>query len=124
MTVEPWLHIEIHDSDIGIIRYGPSGNGSGLAFVGITPRIYFEDPTASPPTDPDREALGLAGWAEGAVGRDFDALRSAIRPYLAEDVESECDASDDDELDDSDIFVEVKAARLLTTLGMTPPAWE
>ena len=45
---EPWLLVDIHDSDIATIRYRPIGTGSGTAYLGHTPRTYFENPAARP----------------------------------------------------------------------------
>jgi hypothetical protein len=45
------LLIDIHGSDITTITYQPTGSGSGVAYLGVTPRTYFEDPWASAPTD-------------------------------------------------------------------------
>ncbi len=58
----PWLWIDIHDSDVATVKYRPIGPGTGIAFLGFTPRVYFEDDSASDPTDVDREANGLAAW--------------------------------------------------------------
>ncbi len=59
---EPWLLVDIHDSDIATIAYRPTGSGSGVAYLGVTPRTYFEDPGASAPSDVAREAGGLVEW--------------------------------------------------------------
>jgi len=59
---EPWLLVDIHDSDIATIAYRPIGSGSGVAYLGVTPRTYFEDPGASAPSDVAREAGGLVEW--------------------------------------------------------------
>jgi hypothetical protein len=53
---EPWLVVDIHDSYVATIAYRPAGSGSGVAYLGVTPRTYFEDPDASAPTDVVREA--------------------------------------------------------------------
>jgi hypothetical protein len=37
-----------------------------------SPRVYFEDSTASAPVDNDAEARGLAHWARLATGRAVD----------------------------------------------------
>ncbi|WP_434438778.1 hypothetical protein [Lentzea sp. E54] len=41
---EPSLWIDIHDSDITSVVYAPTGPGSGVAYLGLTPRTYFEEP--------------------------------------------------------------------------------
>ncbi|MEV4458369.1 hypothetical protein [Microbispora sp. NPDC049633] len=38
---EPWLMVSIHDSDITTVVYRPAGPGSGVAYLGLTPRTYF-----------------------------------------------------------------------------------
>ncbi|WP_432977199.1 hypothetical protein [Dactylosporangium sp. CA-233914] len=124
---EYWLHVDIHDSDIATITYSPAGPGSGVAYLGFTPRTYFEDPNASLPTDTHREAAGLAAWwarvQVGATDADRDAKMASLRPYLAEDLGAEDDDPDDEEeeeRDDADIFVEIKTDRFLVTLGLPP----
>ena len=117
-----FLHLDVHDSDITTVRYSPAGSGTGVAYLGVTPRIYFEDPGASDPTDPDREALGLAEWAEPTSGDPASALAPAIRPFLAEDAEVEWDEDEDiDDLDDAEIFVELKTLRFLEVLDVPEP---
>lgn len=114
-----WLHLDIHDSDLTTIRYQPHYAGSGIAFVGTTPRIYFEDESASAPTDTEREAAGLAAWVSDSIGGDPMAHRDTIRPFLAEDLEDDWDG--ESEVSDADIFVEVKTGELLAALGIDPP---
>jgi hypothetical protein len=120
---DPWLSVTVHDSDIATLRYSPSGAGSGTAFVGITPRIYFDDPQASQPTDVGREADGLATWVGGSQGRsDLGDLANVIRPFLAADRVAE--DSEEDDLDDAEVFAEIKVARLLSALQLPlPPTW-
>ncbi|GAA2384310.1 hypothetical protein [Dactylosporangium salmoneum] len=127
---EYWLHVDIHDSDIATITYNPAGPGSGVAYLGLTPRTYFEDPNASLPTDAHREAAGLAAWwagrQDGATDADRDAKTASLRPYLAEDLGPKDNDSDDEEdeeeedRDDASIFVEIKTDRFLVTLGLPP----
>jgi len=124
----PWLSVDIHDSDIATITYEPAGPGTGIAYLGETPRSYFEEEDASEPTDTAAEAAGLAAWwaelhDEGAVGTKERELVA----YLAEDtdpdqVEEEDEDPDDlDEVDDAEIFVEVKTARFLAALDLPVP---
>jgi hypothetical protein len=124
---EYWLHVDIHDSDIATITYHPAGPGSGVAYLGCTPRTYFESPTASLPTDVRREAEALAAWWAGRRGGVTDtdrvAMMARIRPYLAQDLspeDTEIDDDDDQDLDDAEIFVEVKTDQFLVTLGLPP----
>lgn len=124
---EPWLCVGIHDSDIGAVTFGPAGAGSGVAFLGVTPRIYFEDDAASPPTDPDREARGLSAWWAIVHRQTDEAARAAkeaeLRAFLAADIPLAFDEDDDDEdLDDAEVLVEVKAARFIRALGLPVPA--
>jgi hypothetical protein len=123
----PWLSVEIHDSDFAVVRYEPAGLGSGTAYIGYTPRTYFEDESASAPTDVRRETEGLANWlAHHQRGRNEAALGELIAPFLADDsqeqLEDEADLEDDAaDPDDADIFVELKVARFLTAVGLSVP---
>jgi hypothetical protein len=125
---EPWLLVDIHDSDIATILYRPTGSGSGVAYLGFTPRTYFEDPDASAPTDVTREAEGLAEWWARYRGIADEAERRAkaaeLVTYIATDSDSaELDPDEDDDaedLDDADIFVEAKTARFLAALDLPP----
>ncbi|HEX7305567.1 hypothetical protein [Lentzea sp.] len=124
---EPSLWIDIHDSDITSVVYTPAGPGSGVAYLGLTPRTYFENPNASDPTDVLREASGLAAWwALVSSGSDVVAKQAEILGFLAEDEnpdEFEWDESEDiDEIDDGEVFVEVKTARFLAALDLPLPA--
>jgi hypothetical protein len=126
-AVPPWLSVDIHDSDIATITYEPAGPGTGIAFLGETPRTYFEDDTASEPTDVAREAAGLAEWWSGIndMADVWDKERELVG-YLAEDGDKAQAATDDDlddldEIADEDIFVEVKVARFLDALDLPVP---
>jgi hypothetical protein len=86
-----------------------------------------------------REAAGLAEWwaaghrepggpVTSGPGRDeLIAKESEVLGYLAQDVDPEDDDLDDgddidvDALDDAEVFVEIKVARLLTALGLPQP---
>src|SRR5262245_9123516 len=80
--VEPWLFVGVHDSDLTTVRYAPSGPGTGVAFLGFTPRTYFEDETASEPTDIGREAEGLAAWSGAVGGAAGAATANALQVFL------------------------------------------
>ncbi|MCA2214955.1 hypothetical protein [Jidongwangia harbinensis] len=126
-AAEPWLLVDIYDSDIATVSYGPAGPGSGVAYLGDTPRAYFDDPDASAPTDVTREAAGLAHWwarqhpAAGAPQRA--AKQAEIATYLAADRDRGDDDWDDavDDAAAADVFVETRTARLLTALGLPVP---
>lgn len=117
-NVRRWLSIDIHDSDFTTVRFQPAWPGTGEAYLGCTPRDYFEDPSASAPTDPDLEAGGLATWAAAEVGGNVAALTFQIRPFLVADEE------DGDAISAPDhpgvVFVEVTTARFLATIGLPP----
>ncbi|SDF92366.1 hypothetical protein SAMN05216553_104198 [Lentzea fradiae] len=124
---EPSLWIDVHDSDITSVVYAPPGPGSGVAYLGMTPRTYFENPNASDPTDVLREASGLAAWwalTHPGAG-DVVAKQAEILGFLAEDEDPdtfEWDESEDiDDIDDAEVFVEVKTARFLAALGLPLP---
>ena len=71
-------------SDIATVRYEPGGPGSGIAYLGHTPRVYFGDESASAPADVLREAEGLAFWLARQQGRSDEAeLRDLIASFLA-----------------------------------------
>ncbi|WP_431946055.1 hypothetical protein [Micromonospora marina] len=74
---EPWLLVDIHDSDIATLTYRPAGPGSGVAYLGYTPRTYSENSDASAQTDVVREAAGLSVWWAGQRGGASDTERSA-----------------------------------------------
>ncbi|WP_084965999.1 hypothetical protein [Thermoactinospora rubra] len=128
-VAEPWLLIDIHASDVATVVYRPEGRGSGVAYLGYTPRTYFENDEASAPTDIEVEAKGLADWWAQRRGGATEAARaskeSELIGFLAEDLdpsEIEYDEEEDvDALDDGEIFVEVKAARFLQALDLPLP---
>lgn len=125
---EPWLFVSIHDSDIAALQYAPSGAGTGQAFLGLTPRDYFDDPRASDATDPVREGLGLAAWARRATGATLDP--STVEGFLAADLTGDETGTGDldlssfeltDGLDEAEVFVELKVAQLLAVMGVAVP---
>ncbi len=124
----PWLSVYVHDSDFALVRYEPAGPGSGTAYLGCTPRVYFEDESASAPADVLREAEGLAFWLAQQQGRSDGAeLRELVASFLADDAEEELPGDDagfeDDagDLDDADIFVEIKVSKFLHAVGLPVP---
>jgi hypothetical protein len=120
----PWLSVDIYDSDFAVLRYEPTGPGSGTAYLGFTPRTYFEDESASAPTDVLREAEGLASWLAQQQGRsDETELRELIASFLADDIQEQQldDDADVGDLDDADIFVEVKVSEFLKAVRLPVP---
>ena len=124
-----WLSVHIHDSDFAIVRYQPAGPGSGTAYLGCTPRTYFEDESASAPTDVLREAEGLATWLAQQQGTsDTAELRELVASFLADDAWEQLLADDADfaddtgDPDDEDVFVEVKVSRFLNAVSLPAPA--
>jgi hypothetical protein len=61
-----YLRVDIHDSDLAQKDYAPAQASRGRFYLGFEPAIYFEDPDASQPVDPDAEARGFSTWAEKA----------------------------------------------------------
>ncbi|WP_086660835.1 hypothetical protein [Lentzea kentuckyensis] len=122
---EPSLWIDIHDSDITSVVYAPVGPGSGVAYLGLTPRTYFENPNASDPTDVLREAAGLAAWWALHNSGDVAAKQAELLAYLAQDEDPEGfewnEDEDVDAIDDGEVFVEVKTQRFLAALGLPVP---
>jgi hypothetical protein len=119
-VVAPWLSVDIHDSDFAVVRYAPPGPGSGTAYIGYTPRAYFEDESASAPTDVPREAAGLASWLVRQQGRSDEAgLRELVASFLADD--SPDDLDDAGLEDDAEVFVEVKVSRFLKAVAVPVP---
>nr|WP_042190502.1 hypothetical protein [Kibdelosporangium sp. MJ126-NF4]CEL19390.1 hypothetical protein [Kibdelosporangium sp. MJ126-NF4]CTQ94811.1 hypothetical protein [Kibdelosporangium sp. MJ126-NF4] len=116
-TDGPWLMVDIHDSDIATISYHPAGPGTGVAYIGCTPRAYFGDENASAPTDTAREAEGLAAWREelGVSPVTSDDLVD----FLAEDEPQKW--GDDEDEDDVESFVEVRTAEFLSALTVPVP---
>jgi hypothetical protein len=121
-TVSFGLWVDIHDSDFATIKYTPAGPGTGAAYLGYTPLVYFDVEDASVPTDTAREALGLATWAAalGSSNPDVDlgAKQAALATFLASD---DVPIEDREIEDDADVFVEIKTAQLLVELGLPLP---
>jgi hypothetical protein len=125
----PWLSVYVHDSDIATVRYEPGGPGSGIAYLGRTPRVYFGDESASAPAGVLREAEGLAFWLARQQGRSDEAeLRDLIASFLADDTPEQqihdhaSAGTDAGDLDDADIFVEIKVSRFLAAVGLPVPS--
>ncbi len=108
---EPSLVIDIHDSDIATVDYAPAtGGASGRFYLGVEPRIYFEDNKANAPVDAAAEARGFAEWVRQAQGRDVEP--AAIERLLASG------ASD---AEPQDVFVEETVEKMLVLCGLPLP---
>lgn len=107
---EPYLVIDVHDSDIATVDYRPAGDADGRCHLGFQPRVYVEDPTASAPVDNEAESRGLAQWALLATGREVDP-RDVVALL----------APDDEDDDPEDLFVEEAVRRLLELTGVPVP---
>jgi hypothetical protein len=123
VSTEPWLLVDIYDSDIATVIYRPAGRGTGITYLGYTPRTYFEDPDASAPTDTAAEAAGLASWwaahhstvTGGAVSDAALAAKVAeLGAFLAADLDPADIAVDED----AEVFVEIKTAAFLAALDL------
>jgi len=111
----PWPQ----NRDIATIRYEPAGPGSGIAYLGYAPGTYFADESASEPADVLRDADGLALWVTRRQGRnDTPELRELIASFLAGGSREQQSGEHGDDLDDTDIFVEVKVSRFLMAVGL------
>ena len=107
---EPYLAVDVHDSDIATVDFRPARDAAGRCYLGFQPRVYFEDPDASAPVDNAAEARALAGWARPATGREVDP--DDVLALLA---------PDDEDADPEDLFVEETVRRLLELLGVPVP---
>jgi hypothetical protein len=105
-----YLRVDIHDSDIATVDFAPDPSGRGRFFMGFRPRDYFDDPAANDAVDNDAEARAFADWVKQTLGSEVNA--EDIRSLLAEDGEEEPE----------DPFVEKSVRKLLSTIGLPPPA--
>lgn len=123
----PWLHLRIQDSAVATLRYAPCLKGSGVAYLGLSPRAYFGPTSPAPTVDRDREAAAIAAWVAGTNGsqgsrpdRPAD-LASVVWDFLAPDELPDWDNEDADQVPDEDIFVEFKVLRFLAAVGLPRP---
>jgi hypothetical protein len=105
-TSEPFITIDIHDSDVAMVEYRPSGDAAGRFYLGFEPRFHFDDPNASKPVDRLKEAAGFARWCREVRGSAVptDDLVALF-------------AKDDGGDPDSD-FVEETVAQLIRLTGL------
>jgi hypothetical protein len=110
-TAVPFLLVDVHDSRIATVDHRRADASGGRFFLGYEPRIYFEEPDASPPVDVDAEAEGFAAWAREATGAEVDPAE--VRPLLA----SPSGAPPAEEA------VELTVDRLADLAGLPPVDW-
>jgi hypothetical protein len=85
----------------------------------MTPRIYFDDPAASAPTDVALEAAALASWAGHLADvAPNPSLELELLGLLAPDQEA---GEDEADVDDAELFVELKTVKFLRSLGVGLP---
>jgi hypothetical protein len=101
------LRFFLADSDLAEVRYFPAAApGTGSAFVGHTPRTYFDDPDAPGCTDSAADAIGLATWAANGVSAQQISALLAV-----------------DATEPSDTPVEETLDRLVSALGLPAVPW-
>ena len=110
-TAVPFLLVDVHDSDIATVDYRAADASGGRFFLGYEPRIYFEEPDASPPVDTATEAEGFARWVRGTAGTEVDP--DDVRRLMA----SRSGAPPAEE------HVEEAVEKLLSLVGLPLPEW-
>ena len=107
---EPYLFVDVHDSDIATVQYRPTTTATGRSCLGVEPRHDVQDESASEPVDRRAEAEGFAQWVREVHGRDVDpADVLALR------------APEEEPDDDGYAFVEDTLERLLDLIGLPLP---
>jgi hypothetical protein len=110
-TAVPFLLVDVHDSDIATVDYRAADASGGRFFLGYEPRIYFEEPDASPPVDTAAEAEGFARWVRETTGTEVDP--DDVRRLMA----SPSGAPPAEE------HVEEAVEKLLALAGLPLPEW-
>ena len=110
-TAVPFLLVDVHDSDIATVDYRSADASGGRFFLGYEPRIYFQEPDASPPVDTATEAEGFARWARDVTGTDVDPAE--VQRLMASP----------DGAPPADDVVEETVERLLGLAGLPLPDW-
>ncbi|TFV64960.1 UNVERIFIED_ORG: hypothetical protein E4P37_12190 [Bacillus sp. AZ43] len=110
-TAVPFLLLDVHDSRIATVDYRAADASGGRFFLGYEPRIYFEEPDASPPVDTHAEAEGFARWARETAGTEVDP--DDVRRLMASPAGAP-------PAEDS---VEETVEKLLVLAGLPLPAW-
>jgi hypothetical protein len=118
-VAEPWLMVDVHDSDFTTVTYSPAEPGNDVACLGDTPQARTSR------ADAERAAEGLARWWAGLheVGdEEFDAKRRQIEAYLVVDPGSdEPKPGDGGEKDPAETHAELKTSRFLVALDLPVP---
>jgi hypothetical protein len=111
---EPWLMVDVVDSDFTTVTYRPAEPGTGVTYLGHGPH-----------TDVEREAEGLARWwarPREPSDDEFDAKRRQIAAYLAVDPRSAGPKpGDGGETDPAEVSAELKTTRFLVALDLPVP---
>lgn len=82
------LMVYVHDSDFVEVKYHPAGSGTGVAYLNLSPRVYF-DSEDTETTVAAREAAGLAQWwALRNPGRDIQEKRDRLGDLLFDDADA------------------------------------
>jgi hypothetical protein len=119
---EPWLMVDVHDSDFTTVTYSPAEPGTGVVYLGQAPN---SPQATTSQADAERAAEGLARWWAGLHETDdeeFDAKRRQIAAYLARDPSSDQPKpGDGGERDPAEIFAELKTTRFLVALDLPVP---
>lgn len=110
-TAVPFLLVDVHDSRIATVDYRAADASGGRFFLGYEPRIYFEEPDASPPVDTRAEAEGFARWVKDATGTEVDP--DDVRRLMAAP----------DGAPPSHEAVEETVEELLELAGLPAPEW-
>ncbi|MGY1803757.1 hypothetical protein ACI78T_10795 [Blastococcus sp. SYSU D00922] len=110
-TAVPFLLLDVHDSAIATIDYRGADASGGRFFLGYEPRIYFEEPDASPPIDTRAEADGFARWVKETAGTDVDP--DDVRRLMAAP----------DGAPPAEDVVEEAVEKLLALAGLPAPEW-
>jgi hypothetical protein len=125
-VAEPWLMVDVHDSDFTAITYCPAGPGNGVAYLGRAPRGTLKGDKTWTAADIEREAGGLVSWwarIHGSVDETgLEAKKRQIAEYLSGDGGSaEVKPGDGGQRDAAELFAELKTSRFLVALDLPVP---
>jgi hypothetical protein len=121
-VVEPWLMVDVRDSDFTTVTYSPAEPGTGIARLGRAPG---EGEMSQ--GDIERAAGGLANWwarLRGVSGgEEVDAKRQQIAAYLGVDPGADQPKTGDGGVQDpAEVFAELKTTRFLVALDLPVPS--